>query len=731
MTHKSSAWKVLGLYLASAWMVLQVVDVLAQNVGLPSWTFSVALALLAIGLPIVGTTAYLHGLGQGSPTPTSEEPSAPRKLLSWRNATLGGIGAFTLLGVSVGGYLLMWSTGFGPLGSLVAKGVLDEDDPVILAEFANESSDPQIASVVTRTLRVDLEQSRVLRVLPDAYLSNVLQRMNRDPTEKVSAEVAREAAIREGIKAVIEGEVGALGPGFVLTARIVDPGTGNSYASFRETAETEAGLVSALDRLSRALRERAGESLRSIGDGQPLASVTTASLSALRKYSEALELEERGQLLPSIALLEEALREDSAFAMVYRKLAVIHGNRGETQLRRDYAAKAYEYRHRLTEVERHLASAYYFSAFGDPEQSIKEYEAALRLNPDESSALNNLAVMYRLDGRTEEAVTLLERAAWGIGESNTAYANLVEDQLELGNVPAARRAMERFEIRFPAQYWRFRARSLLGISESDGPVVHEAASAILDDPSVSAGRRRGAIRYMAMVDMRMGLMHEAATHLLEAAELAREAGFGSEALFREIEAGHAFLHVEDRALDPLLDRLTSEAEAPEGPAVAAAVGSLLWKADARDRFEDLVRRSGGWVGDTEELNAARMRLRILEAAASADPAALELLNEAEGRIACSGCLRGLEIDVLEALGRWPEMLEVGEDVLARPLDATWAPANEPLLRLRLARAYEEIGDAAAASTHYERVAELWSDGDPELQPVVRQARDKAAALPGG
>jgi hypothetical protein len=34
--------------------VLQVVDVLAQNAGLPSWVFSFALVLLIIGLPIVG-----------------------------------------------------------------------------------------------------------------------------------------------------------------------------------------------------------------------------------------------------------------------------------------------------------------------------------------------------------------------------------------------------------------------------------------------------------------------------------------------------------------------------------------------------------------------------------------------------------------------------------------------------------------------------------------------------
>ena len=52
--HKSTLWKALGLYGAGSWVVLQVVDVLAQNAGLPPWVFGFALVLLIIGLPIVG-----------------------------------------------------------------------------------------------------------------------------------------------------------------------------------------------------------------------------------------------------------------------------------------------------------------------------------------------------------------------------------------------------------------------------------------------------------------------------------------------------------------------------------------------------------------------------------------------------------------------------------------------------------------------------------------------------
>ena len=52
--QKSTTWKVLGLYAAGSWVVLQAIDVLADNIGLPSWVFTSALVLLIIGLPIVG-----------------------------------------------------------------------------------------------------------------------------------------------------------------------------------------------------------------------------------------------------------------------------------------------------------------------------------------------------------------------------------------------------------------------------------------------------------------------------------------------------------------------------------------------------------------------------------------------------------------------------------------------------------------------------------------------------
>ena len=53
---RRSFWGILGLYVAGSWICLQVVDVLGQNINMPSWAFSLTLTMLLIGLPITAAS---------------------------------------------------------------------------------------------------------------------------------------------------------------------------------------------------------------------------------------------------------------------------------------------------------------------------------------------------------------------------------------------------------------------------------------------------------------------------------------------------------------------------------------------------------------------------------------------------------------------------------------------------------------------------------------------------
>jgi tetratricopeptide (TPR) repeat protein len=50
---------------------------------------------------------------------------------------------------------------------------------------------------------------------------------------------------------------------------------------------------------------------------------------------------------------------------------------------------------------------------------------------------------------------------------------------------------------------------------------------------------------------------------------------------------------------------------------------------------------------------------------------------------------------------------------------------------RLGELHDARGDREQAVSHYSRFVDLWKDADPELQPLVRQARERMAALQRG
>jgi formylglycine-generating enzyme required for sulfatase activity/dienelactone hydrolase len=100
--HRRSLWQVLGVYVAASWVCLQVIDVLTQNMGLPSWVFTLALGMLIAGLPVTAVTAYLQGIGKrkGSDTPVNTGP------FTWKNVRKAAVAALAIWGVAVTGWVI-------------------------------------------------------------------------------------------------------------------------------------------------------------------------------------------------------------------------------------------------------------------------------------------------------------------------------------------------------------------------------------------------------------------------------------------------------------------------------------------------------------------------------------------------------------------------------------------------------------------------------------------------
>jgi tetratricopeptide (TPR) repeat protein len=513
--HRHSPWRVLGGFAAGSLGVLLLVEYLTEAAGLPGWTPGLAMVLLLIGLPVVMVTAIVQ-----------RRSSRKAGLFTWRNAILGGVGAGALLMASVTAYLAMWATGIGPLGSLVAQGVLDEGDPVILAEFENRTDDPLLGMALADALRVDLRESDVFTVVDAELVSEILQGMGRAGDELLTAEIAREVAVREGIKAVVEGDISRSGEGYRLAVSVVAPSDGRSMAAFEETAAGGGDLLRAVEVLSQRLRERAGESLRDIRVGPPLEAVTTSSLEALLKFAEADRAGEERDVSRAIELLQESVALDSTFALAYRKLAVLHSSSGDdTDALTSAATQAYENRDRLTERERHLVEAYYHSnVTGEEEEVARAYRRVLDSYPDDRVALNDLARIHV--GREEwgRAAGLLERAVNGPGRSRQAFHNLAVSLYNEGRKEEAVAVLDRGENLYPADAGMLRDQFLIAWSMGDTERAHAVAEGGIETLSDDSSAQIQLRRELGYLHQSQGRLMEAREHLQDALSLADARG---------------------------------------------------------------------------------------------------------------------------------------------------------------------------------------------------------------
>lgn len=125
---------------------------------------------------------------------------------------LGGVISLGLWVLVTGGYLVSRAVGVGPGASLVSAGILDEEDGILIADFENQTDDPLLGETMKEALSIDLAQSRAVRVVPSSRVVQVLERMEKPKDTTVDADLAREIAVRDGIKAVLAGQILSTGP---------------------------------------------------------------------------------------------------------------------------------------------------------------------------------------------------------------------------------------------------------------------------------------------------------------------------------------------------------------------------------------------------------------------------------------------------------------------------------------------------------------------------------------
>lgn len=607
-------------------------------------------------------------------------------------------------------------------------------------------------------------------------------------------------AINRGGDGVMDPEraaqmAGSLGAGLYVLGEIVEAGDrlridATLYRTDTAKSMAEASAEGAAEDVFVMVDEIAAGILGNM-DGDPgarverIAAVTTSSLPALKAYLNGERAFRAGEYLAASEAFQQAVEEDSLFALAYYRLAAAaeySALRGDLAVRA--TEKALEHSDRLPARDQTFLNASLAFRRGDANEAETLYRSYLGRYPDDVQAWFDLGeILYHLNilrGRpSTEAREAFGRVLDFEPGNGAAMLHLIRLDAKGGRIAAldslvaryvvvaggGERALEVLAIQAFAHGDARREAEVVsalrtapditlrlavgGVTDIGGPEDWERLIRLMTEPSRSPHIRGQGHLWLGCVRLATGRWKEAREELERARGLVAPA---LETYYRSTLRVLPFVPTTDDEIGSLLDEAralpTRASEGDIDPTVdhqgvepfvrsylVGLLGSRLERADlVRSSVAELERMGGtpdaGTLGPdlaraTEGYDAFRKR-EFAQAIGRFEAMELNVAYPLTfaSELYTLAFPRFLRAMSLQETGRGQEAIGWFATLETSPYELVFrAPSH-----LHRAQIYEQSGDRERAIEHYRAFVELWSDADPELQPTVEQARAALARL---
>ncbi len=639
-------------------------------------------------------------------------------------------------------------------GALVPADALAENAAPGLAVLPFSVNDPELErweEGLVDLLSTNLDGAGGLRAIDSR---TVLARWRELVPEDGVADLptALEVARRAGGKYGLVGSAVSTGASMRLVTDVYDLENGETLGQSQVEGSPDS-IFALVDRLSievlaLILEEESGAAPR-----LDLASVTTSSLPALKSFLEGEELARRGDFNRAIPAYEQALEDDSTFALAHLRLGDAHGwTQGVVPVVRQEYAAAKRFAERLPAREAdHLDVALAYA--NERAEATRLAREASQRYPDDPAAWYLLGEAYFHLPHQSLATTETKREPFtrALNLDPTylpAEIHLVDLAFMAADEAAADSLVPHFrDVARGSAYERAysvghalafgdsatRSRAIAGLDTLSFDVLRHIP-VLLNHPrfgeeskAVSAAVRSKPehAAVAAFVDffygqalLRWGDL-DTLVELIERGEMAPPAVASTlgTALFAEIPLP-----------DGLADDLFPDdpADTPPGPLMAAHAFFAIENGDRATAMQLLgVMREGqkailasGDSASAREIGEIVQVIEARDAMLRGSPEALELLEASYH----SGGFPPAAIWAAELLDR------AGETERAIEYYEVLGPS--PLTGFELGALYEKAGRREDAMEAYGWVVLSWEDADPALRPQVAEARQAIARLEG-
>jgi tetratricopeptide (TPR) repeat protein len=613
---------------------------------------------------------------------------------------------------------------------------LTDKDTIVLADFANSTSDPVFDGTLRQGLAVQLEQSPFLSLVPEDRVQQALRMMSQPADAHLTPQVAREVCQRTAAAAVLQGSIAALGNQYVLGLRAEDCRTGKVLDDELAQAAKKEDVLNALSQMARRFRTRVGESLATVQQHDvPLEEATTSSLQALQAYSIGWQRNALSGADAGLPFFKRAVEIDPKFAMGYAALGLYYGTTGESGLAAENTRKAYELRDRVSDKEKFFITAYYDGrATGNQENAQQTCDQWAQIYPREWTPHAFLSgfiypVLGRYEKAAEEGRKIIELAP----DSYTGYFLLGYNFVYLDRPAEAEDVLRRASDRKMEAPFLSLLQFDLDFLKGDGAGMQQEVATAQNKPGAEdwiSDRQAFALAYT-------GHLQEARRWSQRASDLARQAGHHERAALFEtrIALWEAFFGngpLAERTVKDALE-LAKNREVRYGAALVLAMSGKASEAQSlandleRDFPEDTSVRFNYLpaVYATLALDHGDplKAIKLLELAVP-----YELSSPRSATFAYFGALYPVYVrgqaylaarQGAEAAREFQKIVDHRGIVIG--------DAFGVLAHLGMARAYAMQGDTAKARMSYQDFLTLWKDADSEI-PILKKAKVESAKL---
>jgi len=716
--------------------------------------------------------------------PTAERIVPERKIITSREITVKfRLRNLVLPAAAFLALAVLTILGIRLLGRKSLVPALSGKPSLAVMDFENVTGDPGLDNwrkAMPALLITDLSQSKYVNVVTGDELFDILDKLGQLDAKSYSSKALRAIAARGGVDHILLGTLTRAGDSFRLSYTLKKFGGGETVGSDWVAGEGIASFYPMIDALTRKVKEDLKLTKAEIGGDidVELGKITTTSPEAFLLYVEGREYHHKRDHAKSIELMKKAVAVDPDFAMAYRSMAVSYNNTYMPDEAEKWLRKALELSDRVSEKERLLIEADYFSqsertaskviealnkllaiypddAFANTKLAYQylEYgiwgkaaefsEAAIRNNDRTYYPYSYLATVHEALGEPEKAKEAAELGIRKIGDNDSLRLDLADYHLYLGRFQEALVEIDKAIALSPESAAARITRGNIFLYQDDFARAAEEFQPILKlkDPSA----RFYYLWAMANLAVHQGKFKEALALTAQVVQALDKAGekqmagafrlYSAYYLYRTGRLQEALGECDQARQNAVeADQLSLRRRALQDQGLAYCAMNLPEK--ARDTYDQVSRLARDAL-DPAEAMRPELLLGSIELEQGHGSQAIELLTRAASRLSHENGFPGeehalfIERVALAYFGSGDFNKAGAEYRKIKALTTGRLSFGDIYARsfYMLGRIAEQNGDKTSARESYAKFLDLWKDADPGL-PEVDDAKKRLAGLKG-